>query len=200
MRSDEGEHFLQTVRDDQERCALRAQAAHEGEEDVDLVRAERRGRLVEDDEAGVERERAQNLDHLLLGDGQIADLAIGVDRQIPTETTGEVVGGPVDGAAIEPPAAAIGLLVHEKDVFRHGEVRNQTQFLEDDGDARPRRVAGVAEGDRRAVPLERAASGCSTPAMILAMVDLPAPFSPISAMTSPGMISRSTPLSASMPP
>ena len=45
-----------------------------------------------------------------------------------------------------------------------------------------------------------ALSGCTTPARILIRVDLPAPFSPISAWISPGAMLRSTPLSAGTPP
>src|SRR5262249_26935457 len=43
------------------------------------------------------------------------------------------------------------------------------------------------------------ASGTSAPAMILMSVDLPAPFSPTSAWTSPRASSKDTPLSARRP-
>src|SRR5215813_6780899 len=45
-----------------------------------------------------------------------------------------------------------------------------------------------------------ALSGCSAPVMILMSVDLPAPFSPTSAWTSPARRSNETPLSARTAP
>src|SRR5215813_9401942 len=47
---------------------------------------------------------------------------------------------------------------------------------------------------------ESGQSGCSAPVMILIRVDLPAPFSPTSAWTSPARRSNETPLSARTAP
>ena len=52
---------------------FRLEVADDAEQLLDLGRGERRGRLVHDDEARLHRQRARDLDHLLLGDGEIAD-------------------------------------------------------------------------------------------------------------------------------
>ena len=44
------------------------------------VLVEDRSRLVEDQHAGVERERLGDLDHLLLGDTELTDRSSGIDR------------------------------------------------------------------------------------------------------------------------
>jgi hypothetical protein len=147
------------VGDDQEGRALGAQAAHQREEDIHLMRAEGGGRLVQDHQPGIQGEGAQDLDHLLFGDGEIADFPFGVNRQIPAEAVCQVVGGLVDGPPVQPPAAAIGVLMDEEDVFRDREVRDEAQLLQDDGDASAGGVAGGAEGDGRAVPLDGPAVG-----------------------------------------
>src|SRR5439155_22507372 len=56
-------------------------------------------------------------------------------------------------------------------------------------------ICGTGVPDTVSVP----ASACSAPVMILMRVDLPAPFSPTSAWTSPEHRSNETPLSACTP-
>jgi len=74
---------------------------------------------------------------------------------------------------------------------------HQLQLLMNDPDARRLRLARVGEGDRLAVVEEL--SFVQTPARIFISVDLLAPFSPISAWTSPGISSNRTSLSARTP-
>ena len=66
----EGEDLVEAVGDEDQGAALVAQAAGDREQPVDLDAAERRGRLVHDQQAGVERDRLGDLDDLLVGDGE----------------------------------------------------------------------------------------------------------------------------------
>ena len=75
----EGEDLVEAVRDEDQRATLVAQAAGDGEEPLDLDAAERRGRLVHDQQAGVERDGLGDLDDLLVGDGQAAGRTARVD-------------------------------------------------------------------------------------------------------------------------
>jgi hypothetical protein len=65
----------------------------------------------------------------------------------------------------------------------------------------PSRSAVRGSGIRCSAPSTRIApaSGCSDPLMTRASVDLPEPFSPVSAWTSPGVMEKSTPSSARTP-
>ena len=66
------------------------------------------------------------------------------------------------------------------------QVGEERRLLVDDGDARVACVGGAVESRRLAVDQDAARVGLVTPASSLTMVDLPAPFSPTSARTSPG--------------
>ena len=58
------------------------------EERLGLLRRQHRGRLVEDQDAGVAVERLEDLDALALADGEVADPRVGVDLE--AEAPGEV--------------------------------------------------------------------------------------------------------------
>ena len=120
---------------------------------VDAV--ESRGRLVHDQNAGVDRERLGDLDDLLVGDGKIAGQRIGRDRRP------------------EPPQEPARLLAHcppveeaeargldaEKDVLRDRAVRQQAQFLVDDADPGAARGERVRERDLPSVEPDGSAVG-----------------------------------------
>ena len=69
----------QLVGDEDDRLALVDEAAHDGEEVVDLARGEHRRRLVEDQDVGPAVQRLDELHPLLLADREVADLGVGVD-------------------------------------------------------------------------------------------------------------------------
>ena len=77
----DGEHLAELVGDEDDRLALVDQAAHDAEEVVDLARGEHRGGLVEDEDVGLAEQRLDQLDPLLLADGQVADDGVGVDLE-----------------------------------------------------------------------------------------------------------------------
>ena len=97
-----------------------------------------------------------------------------------------------------PPVAA--RLQPQGDVLGHRQVGEERRLLIDGRDPQrlgPRRVVAL---DRLPVNLHRPLVGACAPVMILISVDLPAPFSPISAWTSPARRSNETPFRAWTPP
>ena len=75
--------LVQVVADEQERDTLLLQAPDAAEEALDPGPVEPGGGLVEDDEAGSERESARDLDELALLDGQVAGEPVDVDVERP---------------------------------------------------------------------------------------------------------------------
>ena len=69
------ERLFEMVGDVDDRHAARGQLADDAEQHLDLGHAERRRRLVHDQHARVLRQRAGDLDDLLLADAQVADRA-----------------------------------------------------------------------------------------------------------------------------
>ena len=74
------EVLIHAVADVHESDAALAQPFDHGEENRDFGRIERRRRLVHDDEARIERDRARESDHLLHRDAQTHDGHVEVDR------------------------------------------------------------------------------------------------------------------------
>ena len=74
------EDLFEVVRDEDHRDALRLQLAHDREQMLGFGGRERGGRLVEDQNARIERERLADLDELLLRDRQFADRHGQIDR------------------------------------------------------------------------------------------------------------------------
>ena len=68
------EDLVEPVRDVNNRHALLDQRTNRGEQAVEFLSGQNRRRLVHDDQVGVLRQGFGDLDHLLAGDGQIADL------------------------------------------------------------------------------------------------------------------------------
>ncbi len=147
----EGEDLVEAVGDEDERAALVAQAAGDGEETVHLDTAECRGGLVHHEEAGVEGDGLGDLDDLLVGDGEAGGRAAGVDAH--PEPGEEALGlgdhrGPVDAAT-----AGQRLAAHE-DVLGDRQVGEERRLLVDDRDAGLLGVGGRGEVDGLAAQLE----------------------------------------------
>ena len=87
------------------------------------------------------------------------------------------------------------------DVLRDRQIGEERRLLVDDGDARVARVGRAVEVDRLAVDEHLAAvEADARRASILTSVDLPAPFSPTRACTSPAATSREAPSRACAAP
>ena len=100
-------------------------------------------------------ERAGDLDHLLLGDGEERTIAPGF-RRTPSWSSRAVVClrscAPADDLA--------GVrLPPDEDVLLHREVGHEIELLIDDGDAEVLRLAGAMEDDRLPVEMISPASG-----------------------------------------
>ena len=83
-------------------------------------------------------------------------------------------------------------LERERDIFGHREMREKRRLLVDRRDAVRRAVGGIDMRTRARRTSSDPASGRSAPVMILINVDLPAPFSPTRACTSPAAKGRTT--------
>ena len=68
----------QAVGDVDDRGALRRDGRARREQQVDGLLAERRGRLVEDEQLRLHGERLRELEQVLLGDGEVADAILEV--------------------------------------------------------------------------------------------------------------------------
>jgi hypothetical protein len=135
---------------------------------------------------------AGDLDHLLMADTQLADRSVRVDR-IEADLRHGFDGGLAQLLATDP--AAVARQVVEKQVFRHRQGRQQIEFLHDHAHAQLFSLGTAA----RAVVLPWnciwPVVGVTRPPMIFDSVLLPAPFSPVSASTSPRISVRSMPAS-----
>ena len=100
---------------------LGLELAHDRHELVGLLRRQHRGRLVEDEDLGVARERLDDLDALLHADGQLLDEGVGVD--VEAEPVGDLAH--LRAARVEVEPAAARLLVAEHDVLGDGEDRGR---------------------------------------------------------------------------
>ena len=134
----------------------------------------------------MKRQRLGDLDHLLLGHGEVADLASAGRAAGACARTARGAFA-LSASLVEEEAAARARLAADEDVLGDRQVGHQVEFLVDDADAqllRRARDVGIStvspsNADRRRRPAGR------SPARIFISVDLPAPFSPTSAWTSP---------------
>ncbi|MGC0386981.1 hypothetical protein RKD33_007198 [Streptomyces sp. SAI-129] len=144
----DAEDLLQAVGDEQHRGALFAQGAHHAEEAGHLAAGEGGGRLVHDQDPGVEGERLGDLDDLLVRDGQAAGGPVGVE--FDAEAQHQCGGGGVGGLVVDAAEGAARLAAHE-DVLGDRQVGEEGGLLVDHGDAGVAGVAGAVEDDRCAV-------------------------------------------------
>ena len=125
--------------DKQDGHALPLQIADKPEQLLDLMGGERRGRLVHDQDANVQRDRFGDFDRLLSGQRQSArrishvqrDAEFGEDRFGLAKHLSPVD----DGAAI---------LVADENVLGDVEIGKQQRLLIDCGDAQSLRLGGAA--------------------------------------------------------
>ena len=128
MRSAMRQRLLQRMADEDDRDAACLQPADQREEVALLLRRQRRGRLVEDDDLGLVVDGAGDLDHLPLG-GAEASRPWPSDRP-EIQRLQELLRGDIDAAQ-----AVEELLVAEIEVLRHRHRRHQAGLLEHHGDA-----------------------------------------------------------------
>ena len=132
--------------DEDNRHPVVAEAAQRREQRLHLLRHEHRGRLVEDEHLAVAVERLQDLDALLLADGEAVDARPGIRADAePLRRLGHLLRGDV-----EPHARAVGRA--EDDVLGHGHRLHEREVLRDHPD--PGRDRVLRRVDRHGPPVD----------------------------------------------
>ena len=149
--------LLEVVRDVEDRDAALLHPAHPLEQPLDRVRLERSGRLVQDEDAGADREGAPDLDDLLLLDREPRGGLGDVEVEAPLEQQ------PPCLAAQLLPADERAFAAVQKDVLGDAQRRDHHRALVDARDALLPR--GTVTEARRglAVQLDRPAVGLEEP-------------------------------------
>ena len=151
----EAKNFVQPMRDKDDRQAFRLQRPDDADEICNLGFAQRRGRLVHDDEPGLHGERPGDLDQLLFGDRKIANQG----HRVAPEA--DLVG---DGARLfghAPPAdeqLRAGFAANEH-VLGDRHVGSEGELLVDRDDAGALGVVGRRKSDRLPEQLDFAGIG-----------------------------------------
>ena len=138
------DELLEPVRDVDDRHAFRLQIGDDAKQDLDFGRAQRGGRLVHDEDAGVLRHGLRDFDELLLADHQILDPSARVDRRAQAVHDGRslaLLRAMVDAAAARD--LAIG-----ENILRHREIAEEVELLEHHADAVAHCVGGVLKRRR----------------------------------------------------
>ena len=126
------EDLLELVRNVEDRDALAPQAPDRLEERLGLVERDRGGRLVEEQDARVQRQGAGDFDQLLLCRAEALDTVGRPDVETdPLHVRPRLAVDPFPGDPLPRPADD----PLEEDVLARGEGRHQAPFLVDDADA-----------------------------------------------------------------
>ena len=149
------EHLADLVRDEDEAPAVRDHLAEDGEQIVDLLRREHRGRFVEDEQRRVPVERLDDLDPLSLADRELPDHGVGVDDE--PVALGQLADPRGDGAEVgERPARRPE---PERDVLGDRERVHEHEVLVDHPDPVRDRICGRGDADRQPVQPDLALVG-----------------------------------------
>jgi len=152
----DAEDLVELVADEQDRPALRLQPRDQGEKLGYLVMRQRRGRLIHDHHAGIDRQRPGDGDQMAAGDAEIAKPGARVDTGADTVQQvlrPRLAGAPVDQAE----AAARGMA--EKDVLGDAEIIEKHGFLMDRRHPGGGGGMGIGKAAGAAVDLDRAGIG-----------------------------------------
>ena len=150
------EDLVEAVRDEEDGVAPGAQRLDDAEQPLDLVRRQRRGRLVHHDDARVRRQRLRDLDELLIGDREAPGEPVRVepDAELLEQRCGLAPHpSPVDSSE------ALERLDADEDVLGDAQVGEERRLLEDDRDSGLLRLLGVVEDRLLAVDQELARVG-----------------------------------------
>ncbi len=139
----EGEDLFHTVRHIQNDAPLFTQLADYPEQVFDFARRQRAGWFIKGNDFGITRQGFGNLYHLPLADGEVFQRGLRVDIQ--PEMLQLQTGFIVEQRTVN--KTALMRKLPKIDVFRHRHLRDQMQFLVDDGDARVQRGGGVGKRD-----------------------------------------------------
>ena len=140
------QHLMELVGDDDEGLTVRLHVPHDLEQLVRLLRRQDGGRLVQDQNIRAPEQYLDDLHSLLLGNGHIVDLLVGVDVKavLIADLLDFLAGlGQVQLA-----------LKTQNDVLRGGEHIHQLEMLMDHADAIVECVLGGGDGHRLAVNID----------------------------------------------
>jgi hypothetical protein len=138
------EDLGQAVRDVDDSDSARRQATDRREQCSRLALAERRRRLVHDEDAGIERQSPRNLDHLPLGEAQRGHDNACIERR--ANLAKNFLRSQALTAAVDQPRPSTRL-TPEKDVLGGRECRHEGQLLIDHADAELARMARAGDLD-----------------------------------------------------
>ena len=139
------EHFFQTVRDEYDRALRAFEPRDHVKEALDFAWAQRRRRLIENDEIGLQCECFRDLDQLALCCRKIPCLRIERNGVLLTEIGEDLARPPAHGGARQPTGPAE---IREENVFQDRQVRRKAGLLHDHGDARIERLARAPDVER----------------------------------------------------
>ena len=191
------EHLAEEVGDQDDRRPARDERADGRVQLLRLAGAQRRGRLVHDDQLRVARERAQDLDLLLLARAQPAGRAW--PGQLEARAARRARRRPRRASGRAGPRRSTARRRGRRSARRSAAGRRTAPARSPRPCARAPRAASGRRPARRRRRI-RPPSGASAPETMRPSVDLPAPFSPTRAWTEPRAMSSETPPSAWTPP
>ncbi len=177
------EHFRQAVGDKDDGDASVAQGADMGKQRFGFVRAQRRGRLVEDEEPRILGKLAADLDHLTLGYAQVAQIGARLAREIERRKLLLARGAAFRAGRRWERRLPGGASADFQGRYSARPSAPRRAGTADAPDAIPARLAsaGRCSDDLRPPTRMSPASGSSSPPSRRVRVDLPAPFSPTTA-------------------
>ena len=126
------EQFVHLVGDVDDALALGLERADDLEEVLDLALGQRGGRLVHDENVGIVADRLGDLDHLPVGDGEVAHFRLGIDRNV--EPLEQLLGA-LAHLVVAHEAEAVQRFAADPDVLGDRHEIHQVELLMDHGDA-----------------------------------------------------------------
>ena len=150
------EQLAHLVGDVDDALALAFERADDLEQVLDLALSQRRRRLVHDQNVGIVGHRLGDLDHLPVGDGEIAHLCFRVDRDVESF---EQRLGALAHLVVTNEAEGVERLAPNPDILGHRHEAHQVELLMDHGDAILKRIERRMELDFLALEFERAGIG-----------------------------------------
>ena len=137
------QHLVQLVRDDDDALAVGLHIAQHGEQLFRFLRRQHGGRLVKDQEVRAAEQYLHDLEGLLLRNGHVVDLLLGIDLEpVGVADLADLFRR---GLEVEPALQA------EHDVFCGGEHIYQLEVLMDHADAMLEGILRRADDDRFAI-------------------------------------------------
>ncbi len=182
--------FMQAVRNVDDGHALLPQRLDQIEELADIGLLERLGRLVKEQNLWLGRQSAHDLDHMTLRQSEIADALIELHFQLLGRDQADQARR-LGGTARLPQVVG-----HQLQIFEDGQVGGQRRMLIGNRHTQIAHAPRAGRGDGLAVAQNFARIARQDAGGDADQVDLPAPFSPTMACTSPGAAAKETPLSA----